>query len=114
MISLLWPWYKYMEFWQKVDCMSPKQKALMPIKAAQQMLDFIGVRFLSDLRVFLAILCCRNHGAHLHDLSDIYSYLLHLSWPIFYGFESYLCCWGRFTCNRNSTELNKRSNLTKF
>lgn len=52
MKSLLWPWYKYKQFWQKIDCMSPKQKAMMPMKAARTLLDFISVHFLSDLRVF--------------------------------------------------------------
>lgn len=51
-MSLLWPWNKYTEFWQKIERMSPKEKAMMPIKVARTLLNLIGVRFLSDLRVF--------------------------------------------------------------
>lgn len=48
---LLWPMQKYKEFWQKIDKMSPKQKAMLPLRACRYLINLIGVRFLSDMKI---------------------------------------------------------------
>lgn len=50
-IWLLWPVKKYNDFWRKVDKMSPKRKAMLPVIACRMLLDSIGVKFLSDMKI---------------------------------------------------------------
>lgn len=54
---LFWPKRKYDEFWQRIEKLSPRDKALLPVKACQHLLDFIGVRFLSDMRLYWLSYC---------------------------------------------------------
>lgn len=39
-------------FIKNVDKMTPKAKALLVIKCAQKLCDFVGIRFLSDMKIF--------------------------------------------------------------
>lgn len=47
-----WPKNGISGFVKEIDEMTPKAKALLVIKACRLMCDSIGVRFLSDCRVF--------------------------------------------------------------
>lgn len=47
-----WPKKGISNIFKEIDEMSPKEKALLVVKACQLMCDSIGVRFLSDMKVF--------------------------------------------------------------
>lgn len=52
-----WPKDRVTTFLKDIDQMTPKAKALTVVKACQILCDSIGVRFLSDMKVFWLSYC---------------------------------------------------------
>lgn len=52
-----WPKNRVSSFFDDIKRMTPKQKALLVVKSCRVLCDAVGLRFLSDLKVFWLSYC---------------------------------------------------------
>lgn len=72
----IWPKNGISGLFQQIDQMSPRQKALLVVKACHLSLESIGVRFLGDMRIFWLSYGCAFM---------VFSYLILATYTVIYS-----------------------------